>query len=288
MALTCDSSPGASQSENDIVSNLKQVYAVSKHCIFLKPWKKWRALFPLLLVTTSLAAELMSVPVMRLISQFYHSISNNDKEEFRHTLVQSVIVLAIMTTFITLSKFAIEACSLQWREDLTHLLHSTYFYNRFSYDIISNNKIDNPDQRIVTDTERYATLATAIISKLLPIPFVISYYTWHLYTTFGFVVPMSCYVYFLFSAIITSALTTRLIPIIYRQDVLEGNYRFAHSRYRLNVESIAFLDGEIEEKRKIEIIFSIACQNLRHLIIKRIPLNLWTTWFSYLGSIGKL
>jgi ABC-type uncharacterized transport system fused permease/ATPase subunit len=140
----------------------------------------------------------------------------------------------------------------------------------------------------VQDPEKFANITARIIAKLVPLPAIIIYYTWYLWSLYGWVVPLSCYVYFAVSASITSVLTRRLVAVIYAQDKLEGDLRFFHARYRINAESIAFISGEKAELNKINAVFDKVCDNLRVLVVQRIPLYFFVTWFSYLGSIGTI
>ena len=249
---------------------------------------------PLCLVVSTVCAEVVSTRIMSLISGFYYTISSGDTSGFYSLLATSLAVISVLSLVVAIKQFSIDACALQWREELVMRLHQKYFGRFAAYDLLSavstpgRPTIDNPDQRIQSDCEKFTLSIAQVMATLIPLPGVIVYYTWHLWNIFGWIAPVSCYVYFTLSSAVCSYFANILVPIVYTQDALEGDFRFRHTRYRLNVESIAFLRGEATEHRKLNSNFVRLCENMRRLVVHRVPLHFFVTWFSYMGSIGKL
>lgn len=308
-----------SRSRHSLLEGLRHTYEVSRHCVVSRLGEDFRFVFPAMLVLSSIGMELFAAYIMNVISSFYLSISSDDRAAFISCLWTSLFVVTVISLCVTFNKISIDACALQWREDLTAVLQNDFLgTQRKSYSLLRGvdshasapstsapapattagrggegshadkppSSFDNPDQRIVQDPEKFANIMARILAKLVPLPAIIVYYTWYLWSLYGWVVPLSCYVYFVVSASITSALTHRLVAVIYAQDKLEGDLRFFHARYRINAESIAFISGERAELNKINGAFGKVCDNLRVLVVQRIPLYFFVTWFSYLGSIG--
>ena len=53
------------------------------------------------------------------------------------------------------------------------------------------------------------------------------------------------------SALITRWLAARVVPVVYRQDALEGDFRVAHNRLMTHAESVAFYGGQNCEHRQL-------------------------------------
>ena len=273
-----------------LIAGLARVLSISKRCIFYKPLTNKRFVLPFILIACTFASEWLSLSVMKLISEFYFVITTRNSAGYFSCLKFSVIVITALALLNAIINTCTDACSLQWREDLVKAIQRAYFRGKSSYDVINGigcTGCDNPDQRIVQDAQKFTSLSAKLIARLIPLPVVIIYYTWFLWSVYGWLAPMLCYGYFLISTLVISILTKRLIPVIYDQDALEGDFRFQHSRYRINVEAIAYLDGERTEGDKLEKSFYQLCANTRLLIKKRVPLYFFVSWFGGLGAIGN-
>lgn len=270
--------------------SVKRACRVAQRCLLHGPVIDWNKFFPFLMLFSVFTVEVISIQVMGLISSFYYAISSGDIQSFYQCLKVSAVVVMGISVSVTAKKIAIDACALQWREDIVLWMHSEYFSRFFAYDMLrsfGSKAIDNPDQRIQQDADKYALQLAQILSSLLPIPGVIIYYSFSLWKHFGWLVPMACYLFFALSASIVSIFAKKLIPIVCCQDQLEGEFRYRHSRFSANIESVTLMRGESAEMSKINSCFENVCHNMRYMIIKRIPLYFWVTWFSYTGSIGE-
>lgn len=248
---------------------------------------------PLSLVASTICVEAVSTRIMALISGFYYTISSGDTSGFYSLLISSLTVISVLAVVAAVKQFSIDACALEWREELVLRLHQKYFGRFAAYDLLGaasapgQPAVDNPDQRIQSDCDKFTLSIAQMSATILPLPGVILYYTWHLWAVFGWIAPVSCYVYFALSSSICSYFASILVPIVYAQDALEGDFRFRHTRYRLNVESISFLHGEAAERNTLNSNFVRLCENMRRLIVHRVPLHFFVTWFSYMGSVGE-
>lgn len=63
------------------------------------------------------------------------------------------------------------------------------------------------------------------------------------YTTVGYSAPLSVFVYFLVWSIINGPFAAPIARIIYKQDRLEGDFRYKHMNLRGNAETIAFYNS---------------------------------------------
>ncbi|KAF7731507.1 ATP-binding cassette sub- D member 4 [Apophysomyces ossiformis] len=127
--------------------------------------------------------------------------------------------------------------------------------------------MDNPDQRITQDIDKFAEVLREIVEKLIISPILIAYYTWQCWSVGGFMGPLP------------------IVNAVFYKELQEGNFRFLHLRLRQYVESIAFSDGEKEENVRARDSLNTLLTFQRTIINKELPLRLANQSFQYLGSI---
>nr|UOU03347.1 ATP-binding cassette subfamily D4 [Brachionus rubens] len=110
-----------------------------------------------------------------------------------------------------------------------------------------NLVLDNPDQRITQDVKSLCTSIANIVPLILISPFVIGWYGYQTYKNVGYSGPLAVVVYFIVWSIINGPLTFPIARVIYKQDKIEGDFRFKHMNLRINSESIAFYDSSKNE-----------------------------------------
>jgi ABC-type uncharacterized transport system fused permease/ATPase subunit len=301
-----EGSAGPSTPTTGILEGLSRIGAVCALCCG-RPASGRRWIPPAAVLVSSLAAELVSVYIMTIIAGFYFSISSGDIVAFYRLLAISFVVISVLSTIVAVRKFSVDACALQWREDLVLRLHAGYFAPLLAYDMLrldpgassgcrsvdgtgagtgtGTGTLDNPDQRIQLDCDKFTVAVAQALSTLAPVPGILLYYTWHLWHVFGWMAPVACYAYFGLSTYVCSSFTKALIPIVVSQDAAEGDFRARHSRFRARVEAISFLRGESAERERVERSFARVCSNMWRLVLLRVPLHFWVTWFGYMGSV---
>ncbi|XP_069639999.1 lysosomal cobalamin transporter ABCD4 isoform X5 [Haliaeetus albicilla] len=74
---------------------------------------------------------------------------------------------------------------VSWRKSLTEYLHSCYFQGQVYYSLhVLREDIDNPDQRISQDVERFCRQLSSMARKLIISPFTLAYYTYQCFHRF--------------------------------------------------------------------------------------------------------
>jgi ABC-type uncharacterized transport system fused permease/ATPase subunit len=183
-------------------------------------------------------------------------------------------------TLKSIASFAQEACAIQWREHLVCFLHELYLKDNVTYDLIMGRgaytcgdtitcttscllgmkRLENPDQRITQDADLFTTQLADLIRKAVVVPGLIGYCTctavhvrllihltlrgadaWYLWRMFGWVAPVSCFVYFIAGAAVNTYLIRRLVALVYLQEKYEGDFRHVHAWARVHIEQIALL-----------------------------------------------
>ncbi|XP_043930055.1 lysosomal cobalamin transporter ABCD4 isoform X2 [Protopterus annectens] len=175
---------------------------------------------------------------------------------------------------------------VNWRKTLTEYLHSLYFNGRAYYILnVLREDIDNPDQRISQDVERFCRQLSTMASKLLITPFTLCYYTYQCFSSTGWLGPVCIFGYFVVGTLVNRILMGPIISTLVQQERLEGDFRFKHMQIRVNAESVAFYRaGAVEHTRTNRRLHSLL-QTQKQLMTKELWLYIGINTFDYLGSI---
>ncbi|XP_075359350.1 lysosomal cobalamin transporter ABCD4 isoform X6 [Mycteria americana] len=175
---------------------------------------------------------------------------------------------------------------VSWRKSLTEYLHSCYFQGQVYYSLhVLRKDIDNPDQRISQDVERFCRQLSSMASKLIISPFTLAYYTYQCFHSTGWLGPVSIFGYFMIGTIVNKVLMSPIVSKLVQQEKLEGDFRFKHMQIRVNAEPAAFYRaGRVEHMRTDRRLQSLL-QTQRELIGKELWLYIGINTFDYLGSI---
>ncbi|XP_062824376.1 lysosomal cobalamin transporter ABCD4 isoform X4 [Anolis carolinensis] len=194
-----------------------------------------------------------------------------------------IILNSMLKSF---DQFICNLMYVSWRKTLTEYLHGYYFQGQVYYTLnILHEEIDNPDQRISQDVERFCKQLSSIASKLVVSPFTLAYYTYQCFYSTGWMGPVSIFGYFFIGTIVNKILMSPIVSKLVQQEKLEGDFRFKHMQLRVNAESAAFYRaGEVEHMRTNRRLQNLL-QTQRELIGKELLLYIGINTFDYLGSI---
>ncbi|XP_015770297.1 PREDICTED: ATP-binding cassette sub-family D member 4-like [Acropora digitifera] len=201
-----------------------------------------------------------------------------------------ILLLGVSLAVTFQGKVAVKYVSrllyIRWRALLTSRLHSSYFKNLAYYKLnVLQSKIDNVDQRITQDVERFCSNLRKSVIVFIISPFTIAYYTYQCYNSSGYLGPLLIYGYFFTGTIINKLIMTPVVTLVFKQESLEGDFRFKHMHIRSNAESIAFYNsGRVEERKTNSRLRDLLQTQLRLVTFESI-LFFSINIFDYLGSI---
>ncbi|XP_069639996.1 lysosomal cobalamin transporter ABCD4 isoform X2 [Haliaeetus albicilla] len=175
---------------------------------------------------------------------------------------------------------------VSWRKSLTEYLHSCYFQGQVYYSLhVLREDIDNPDQRISQDVERFCRQLSSMARKLIISPFTLAYYTYQCFHSTGWLGPVSIFGYFIIGTIVNKVLMSPIVSKLVQQEKLEGDFRFKHMQIRVNAEPAAFYRAGRVEHMRTDWRLQSLLQTQRELIGKELWLYIGINTFDYLGSI---
>ncbi|ORX62786.1 ATP-binding cassette sub-family D member 4-like protein [Hesseltinella vesiculosa] len=263
-------------------------------CLVGSPWYAWDSasrrqsvvwIYVLFLLIAS-GTEVLVYHVGLIPSHFYTILTAKDIGAFRAYMIPCLLIVLGVAGGKALVNFTGSLLSLKIRRLLTHHLHQRYIQSKTMYSLLlEHEQVDNPDQRITQDIDKLTETLFMIMEKLVMAPVLVVIYTWQCWSVAGFLGPFLIYTYFILGSIISRRLIQPIVRSVFYKELEEGNFRFLHVRLRQFAESIAFSQGETEEKERANSGLNSLLALQRSIINKQLPLHLMNQSFSYFGSI---
>uniref|UniRef100_G1S2G7 ATP binding cassette subfamily D member 4 n=1 Tax=Nomascus leucogenys TaxID=61853 RepID=G1S2G7_NOMLE len=230
--------------------------------------------------------QLVIYQVGLIPSQYYGVLGNKDLEGFKTLTILAVMLIVLNSTLKSFDQFTCNLLYVSWRKDLTEHLHCLYFRGRVYYTLnVLRDDIDNPDQRISQDVERFCRQLSSMASKLIISPFTLIYYTYQCFQSTGWLGPVSIFGYFILGTVVNKTLMGPIVTKLVHQEKLEGDFRFKHMQIRVNAEPAAFYRAGHVEHMRTDRRLQRLLQTQRELMSKELWLYIGINTFDYLGSI---
>ncbi|KAG2208279.1 hypothetical protein INT47_006135 [Mucor saturninus] len=219
-------------------------------------------------------------------SRFYTILTSRDSVGFRNFIVPCLLLVFSTATCKSLLNFMGGLFAIKARRLLTTHLQERYIKPKSMYTLVMNHEhIDNPDQRITQDVDKFSETLREIVTKLIIAPIMVVYYTYKCWIVSGFAGPLFIFGYFVIGSFVSKIFIQPIVNAVFFKELQEGNFRYLHVRLRQYAESIAFCDGEVEEKHRAGKSLDTLLTYQRNIVNKELPLKLTNESFSYLGAI---
>ncbi|XP_041615724.1 lysosomal cobalamin transporter ABCD4 isoform X2 [Vulpes lagopus] len=212
--------------------------------VLFPSWSSQNALMFLTLLFVALLEQLVIYQVGLIPSQYYGVLGNKDLDGFKTLTFLAVMLIVLNSMLKSFDQFTCNLLYVSWRKDLTEHLHHLYFQGRVYYTLnVLRDDVDNPDQRISQDVERFCRQLSSMASKLIISPFTLIYYTYQCFQSTGWLGPVSIFGYFILGTLVNKTLMGPIVAKLVQQEKLEGDFRFKHMQIRVNAESAAFFQS---------------------------------------------
>ncbi|KAM9239412.1 lysosomal cobalamin transporter ABCD4 [Leptosomus discolor] len=249
-------------------------------------WPSPSALMFLTLLGVALLEQLVIYQVGVIPSQYYEVLGSKDFSGFKTLTAVALTLIVVNSTLKSFDQFICNMMYVTWRKSLTEYLHSCYFRGQVYYSLhVLREDIDNPDQRISQDVERFCRQLSSMASKLIVSPFTLAYYTYQCFHSTGWLGPVSIFGYFVIGTIVNKVLMSPIVSKLVQQEKLEGDFRFKHMQIRVNAEPAAFYRAGHVEHMRTDWRLQSLLRAQRELIGKELWLYIGINTFDYLGSI---
>ncbi|XP_039597628.1 ATP-binding cassette sub-family D member 4 isoform X2 [Polypterus senegalus] len=153
--------------------------------ILFPSWTSQNVLMFATLLFVTLSEQMIIYQVGIIPSKFYGVLANKDFAGFKNLTLFAVLLIFMNSTLKSMDQYISNLMYVSWRKSLTECLHRHYFQDRVYYTLnVLHKDIDNPDQRISQDVERFCKQLSTMASRLIISPFTLAYYTFQCFYRF--------------------------------------------------------------------------------------------------------
>lgn len=260
-----------------------QLWRLVRPFFFGRNWgRAWGQLGAL--ITLSVAVTGVGIWAGFVSGDLVTSLQKRDTSGYQAALWLYLGTFALTIPLAAFYRFVEDRLALNWRDFLARTLMLRYFNNRAYYRLLSNEAIDNPDQRISEDARNFTVTALSFVLILINSLIQIIGYTGVLWSISGTLVAVLLG-YAIGGTLVAFLIGKRLIGLNYLQYEREADFRYGLVRVRDNAESIAFYRGERREFRDLRARLGAVVGNMMVLIRWNRNLAFFTTGYNSLALI---
>ncbi|OZH55339.1 ABC transporter ATP-binding protein, partial [Hydrocoleum sp. CS-953] len=189
-------------------------------------------------------------------------------------------VFIVGTPIVVVYTYTRQKLGLYWREWMTSKFLDNYLQNRSYYQINSEGKIDNPDQRMAEDIKSFTRQSLFFLLTILNSVIDVISFTGILWSIS---VPLSIFLIFyaVLGTLVAVFFGRKLITLNFNQLRREADFRYGLVHIRDNAESIAFYQGEEQESLQLKQRFAQVFNNFNLLIGWQRNVDYFTTGYRY-------
>jgi putative ATP-binding cassette transporter len=222
-----------------------------------------------LLLGAVVAIELSLVAIQVILNEwynrFYNTLQDHNFSAFVSAILFFCVIAAIYTVLAVYQNYLNMWLQIRWRRWMTQTYLRQWLNTANHYRMqLLGDAADNPDQRIAEDLQMFVqstlTIGTGLLNACVTLgSFVVILWTLsaaapvHLFGL-PFVIPgylvWAALIYAVIGTGFTHLLGWPLIPLNFRQQRFEADFRFNLVRSRENSEQIASLHGEAAERER--------------------------------------
>src|SRR5262245_36828434 len=213
-------------------------------------WTAWSLLLMLVLLMFGQVGS--NVLFNQQTGDLTSALAAKDADRFWRTIYECLAMLVVAVPIYALYYFVRDKLGILWRRWLTGNVLDRYFKNRAYYELNSDARIDNPDQRIAEDIGTFTQKSLYFLLVILGSLIQVAAYSGVLW---GISRPLVYFlmIYAVVGTVVTALLFGRvLIGLNFLQLKKEADFRFGLIRVRENAESIALYRGEDQELSQVE------------------------------------
>src|SRR5262245_22904244 len=213
------------------------------------------------------------------------ALAAKDADRFWRTIYECLAMLVVAVPIYALYYFVRDKLGILWRRWLTGNVLDRYFKNRAYYELNSDARIDNPDQRIAEDIGTFTQKSLYFLLVILGSLIQVAAYSGVLWSISRPLVYFLI-IYAIVGTLVTTVLFGRvLVGLNFLQLKKEADFRFGLIRVRENAESIALYRGEQQELSQVEQRFDSVFKNNSTLVNRQLLLNLFAYAYNFLTIV---
>lgn len=211
-----------------------------------------------LLALTLISRTAMTVWINSVIGAFVHTMCARDWIGVRNTIIKFSLVAIPATVMNAALRLLTQALKSNIREKISLEVHQLYLKNMNYYKVnkVGSRCLENADQLIAEDIEKFSDVLAEIYSNLLKpiVDFIL--FSVQLRLMLGTRGPVTMMFWFSFASWVSSIVLPSFGRLAVQSQKLEGSFRARHVRVIDCSEMIAFNGGEKPEKKLLDSSFA--------------------------------
>lgn len=252
--------------------------------IMIPSVKSVESFYLFVLTMLLLARTVLSIRVAEVMGSNAQSLVEMNLSKF----VRGVLALggiAIPASIVnSLLKYFTNMLAIRFRKRLSFHMHEKYLDGITFYKASVGHNIDNIDQRITQDIEHFATnLSNLYATTFKPVVDIVLF-TRRLASSVGLQGPAMMYMYYLLSGFFLRRLLPNFARMTSKQQQLEGDFRFHHTRLLMHAEEVAFYRGWDRERFLINRAFDRLYTHCANLLWKQALVGVFDAWLVKYGA----
>ena len=257
-----------------------------------------------ILLAGVIAIELSLVALQVVLNQwynrFYNTLQDRNWDAFISAILFFCVLATIYTVLVVYQTYINQWLQIRWRRWMTedYLRQWLDAANHYRMQLLGD-AADNPDQRVADDLQMFVqytlSIATGLLNSVVTLcSFIVILWVLseqaplHLFGA-SFAIPgylvWTALLYAAIGTVFTHLLGWQLIPLNFRQQRFEADFRFNLVRSRENSEQIAALAGEAAERERHLSRFGFVVGNWLALMQRQKKLMFFTQSFTQASVI---
>ena len=261
-------------------------------------WSAWGLLG--LIVAINLGNVYVGIQMNGWNRGFYNALQIFDSGELLRQLGWFFLIASSGVTLTVTALYFNQMLQIRWRRWLTEKYVNAWLTNQAYYQLQLKGEIDNPDQRISEDIQLFTTQACTLGINLFTSIVGMASFLFILWGLSGpAAIPLgkfgTVYIpgYLVWAALLYAGLATwittkigrALVPLNFRKQRFEGDFRFSLVRVRENAESVASYGGEKAEFGVFKERFHSVADNFRKIMKRQMRLGSFTSSYGQVALV---
>src|ERR1700751_91439 len=261
-------------------------------------WSAWGLLG--LIIAINLGNVYVGMQMNGWTRGFYNALQVFDSGELLRQLGWFFLIASSGVILTVYALYFNQMLQIRWRRWLTERYVNEWLTNQAYYQLQLKGAIDNPDQRISEDIQLFTTQACTLGLNLFTSIVGMASFLVILWGLSGpAAIPLGKFGtvfipgYLVWAALLYAGLATwittkvgrALVPLNFRKQQFEGDFRFSLVRVRENAESVASYGGERAEFGVFKERFHSVADNFRRIMKRQMRLGCFTSSYGQVALV---
>lgn len=214
------------------------------------------------------------------------SIVGLDFQEFLRRVFALLLFAIPSSTVNSAMDYFSKLLSVSFRERLTAYFHGKYLKKMYYYKICNlDTRIANPDQRLTQDLDKWSqALASLYLNFTKPVLDIILF-SQKLSQLVGWEGPAMMFGWYFVAGVIIRFISPAFGKLTAIEQKLEGEYRGKHNELLGHSEEVAFYNGHLWEKLKINSKFMELYKHILFVLYRRFLMGIYDSMLVKYGAL---